>query len=107
MHKNGLDMNIKINLVFSTLMIFLGNGCSVYSADDYGEVGERQRESSCINMEPAQEMKCKENEKSLIIGLGADKNCNHPYEYEKNRCKSAQAKKQKALDESLKKHTNK
>ena len=36
-------------------------------------------------MEPAQEVKCKEREKKLIISLGADNNCNHPYEYEKNK----------------------
>jgi hypothetical protein len=53
----------------------------------------------------AQEMICKERESSLLISLGADKNCNHPYEYEKNRCKSEQAKQKKAFDESLKKHT--
>jgi hypothetical protein len=58
-------------------------------------------------MDPTQEMKCKEREKSLLIGFGADKNCNHPYEYEKNRCKREQAKQKKALDESLKKHTDK
>jgi len=58
-------------------------------------------------MDPAQEMKCKEREEALLIGLGADKNCNHPYDYEKNRCKSEQERDQKALDESLKKHIDK
>jgi hypothetical protein len=78
-------------------------GCSTYSKEDYGNPAVSNKESSCINMEPAQEMKCKEREKSLIIGLGADKNCNHPYEYEKNRCKSEQKKQQKALNKSLEK----
>jgi len=84
--------------------IALINGCSVYSEDDYGEAPVGMNESLCKNMEPAQEMKCKEREHSLQIGLGADKNCNHPYEYEKNRCMSDQAKQQKALDDSLNKH---
>ena len=100
-------MNLKLKLILSVVILILINGCSTYSADDYGDPDVSMKESLCINMEPAQEMKCKEREKSLLIGLGADKNCNHPYEYEKNRCKSEQAKQKKALDESLKKHTEK
>jgi len=100
-------MNLKLKLIFSAVILILANGCSTYSAEDYGDPDVSKNESLCINMEPAQEMKCKEREKSLLIGLGADKNCNHPYEYEKNRCKSEQAKQKKALDESLKKHTDK
>lgn len=89
------------------MIIILANGCSVYSEEDYGSSADSNKTSSCINMEPAQEMKCKEEEESLIIGFGADKNCNHPYEYEKNRCKKEQVKQEKALDESLKKHMGK
>lgn len=100
-------MNLKFKLIFSAVIIILANGCSTYSIEDYGEPGIKKKEFSCVNMEPAQEMKCKEREESLLIGLGADENCNHPYEYERNRCKSEQAKKQKVLDESLKKHTDK
>jgi len=98
-------MNLKFKLIFSTMVLILANGCSTYSKEDYGNPAVSNKESSCINMEPAQEMKCKEREKSLIIGLGADKNCNHPYEYEyeKNRCKSEQKKQQKALNKSLEK----
>jgi hypothetical protein len=100
-------MNLKFTLILSSMIIVLANACSSYSTEDYGESGVNKKESLCVNMEPAQEMKCKEREKSLIIGLGADKNCNHPYEYEKNRCKSEQVKKQKALEASLKKHSGK
>ncbi len=100
-------MNLKLKLICSAVILILANGCSTYSVEDYGVPDVSRKESLCINMEPAQEMKCKEREKSLLIGLGADKNCNHPYEYEKNRCKSEQAKQKKALDESLEKHTNK
>tara|TARA_B110000211_G_scaffold110093_1_gene127832 strand:+ start:3010 stop:3315 length:306 start_codon:yes stop_codon:yes gene_type:complete len=96
-------MNLKFKLIFSTMVLILANGCSTYSKEDYGNPAVSNKESSCINMEPAQEMKCKEREKSLIIGLGADKNCNHPYQYEKNRCKSEQKKQQKALNKSLEK----
>jgi len=100
-------MNLKLKLIFSAVILILANGCSTYSEEDYGDPDFSKKESLCINMEPAQEMKCKEREESLLIGLGADKNCNHPYEYEKNRCKSEQAKQKKALDDSLKKHTDK
>ena len=100
-------MNLQFKLIISALISILANGCSSYSTEDYGEAGVSRKAASCVNMEPAQEMKCKEREESLLIGLGADENCNHPYEYEKNRCKSEQAKKQKALDESLKKHSGK
>ncbi|MCJ8321057.1 MAG: hypothetical protein MJK12_15565 [Colwellia sp.] len=99
-------MNLKLKLIFSAVILILANGCSSYSVEDYGDTDVSKKESLCINMEPAHEMKCKERENSLQIGLGADKNCNHPYEYEKNRCKSEQAKLKKALDESLKKHTD-
>ncbi len=100
-------MNLRFKLILTAVIIILINGCSTYGAEDYGDSEVSKNKSLCINMDPAQEMKCKERENSLLIGLGADKNCNHPYEYEKNRCKSEQAKKQKAHDESLKKHTNK
>jgi len=100
-------MNLKFKLIFSVVILILANGCSSYSEDDYENSNAKNKISSCINMEPAQEMKCKEREESLLIGLGADKNCNHPYEYERNRCKNEQAKQNKALDESLKKHTDK
>ncbi|MCW8834051.1 MAG: hypothetical protein OQK09_16785 [Colwellia sp.] len=100
-------MNLKLKLIFSAIALILTNGCTSYSAEDYGDPDVSKKESSCINMEPAQEMKCKEREQSLLIGLGADKDCNHPYDYERNRCKSAQAKQKKALDDSLKKHTDK
>jgi hypothetical protein len=100
-------MNLQFKLIISALISILANGCSSYSTEDYGEAGVSRKAASCVNMEPAHEMKCKEREESLLIGLGADENCNHPYEYEKNRCKSEQAKKQKALDESLKKHSGK
>lgn len=100
-------MNLQYKLLSLIVLIVFFSGCSSYSTDDYGESGVNRKVSSCINMEPAQAMKCKEREESLQLGLGADKNCNHPYEYERNRCKSEQAKHQKALDESLKKHKNK
>ena len=80
------------------------NGCSTYSEEDLGEAETNKRDSLCVNMEPAQEAKCKEREQTLIISLGADKNCNHPYEYEKNKCKNEKVKQKKLLDESLKKH---
>ena len=97
-------MNFKFKLIFSSVTLMLVNGCSTYSVEDYGSADASQKKSTCVNMEPAQEMKCKEREESLLIGLGADNNCNHPYEYERNRCKGEQAKQKKALDESLKKH---
>jgi hypothetical protein len=100
-------MNLRLKLILTTVLLILTNGCSIYSTEDYGDPDDSKNESLCINMEPAQEMKCKEKENSLLIGLGADKNCSHPYEYERNRCKSDQAKQKKALDESLKKHTDK
>ncbi|WDE08574.1 hypothetical protein SG34_032135 [Thalassomonas viridans] len=100
-------MNLKLKLAFSAVILILTNGCATYSAEDYEDPNASTKESLCINMEPAQEMKCKEREKSLLIGLGADKNCNHPYEYGRNRCRSEQARQKKALDESLKKHTDK
>jgi len=100
-------MNLKFKLIYSVVILILANGCSTYSEEDYGSSDSNQKKSSCINMEPAQEMKCREREESLLIGFGADKNCNHPYEYERNRCKSEQAKQKKALNESLKKHTDK
>ena len=100
-------MNLKFKLIFSAVILILTNGCSTYSEEDYGDSDVSNKESICINMEPSQEMKCKERENSLQIGLGADKNCNHLYEYEKNRCKREQENQQKALDESLKKHINK
>ena len=100
-------MNLQLKLILTAVIIILINGCSTYSTEDYGDPEVSKNESLCTNMEPAQEMKCKERENSLLIGLGADKNCNHPYEYEKNRCKGEQAKTKKALDESLKKHTGK
>ncbi len=100
-------MNLKFKLTFSTVILILANGCSTYSVEDYGGPDVSKKESLCINMEPAQEMICKEREESLFIGLGSDRNCNHPYEYEKNRCRSEQAKQKMALDESLKKHTDK
>lgn len=106
MFNKGLYMNFIFKLIISTVIIILANGCSTYSKEDYGNPAVISKESSCINMEPAQEMKCKEREESLLIGLGADKNCNHPYDYEKNRCKNEQDKQKKALDESLKKHTD-
>jgi len=83
--KKGSYMNLKFKLIFSAVILILTNGCSTYSEEDYGDSDVSKKESLCINMEPSQEMKCKESENSLQIGLGADKNCNHPYEYEKNQ----------------------
>jgi hypothetical protein len=100
-------MNVTVKVIVSVAMLALANGCSSYSTEDYGDPMATRSDSLCANMEPAQELKCKEREESLIIGLGADKNCNHPYEYEKNRCNSEKAKQKQALDESLKKHTDK
>lgn len=100
-------MNLRLKFILTTVILIFTNGCSTYSADDYGDPDVSNNESLCINMEPAQEIKCKERENSLLIGLGADKNCNHPYEYEKNRCKRVQSRQKKALAESLEKHTNK
>lgn len=98
-------MGLQLKLICSSVILLLTSGCSTYSAEDYGDPDVSEKKSLCINMEPAQEMKCKERENNLQIGLGADKNCNHQYEYERNRCKSEQAKQKKALDESLEKHT--
>ncbi|MEP4891526.1 MAG: hypothetical protein ABJV04_15990 [Aliiglaciecola sp.] len=98
-------MNLQFKLILSTLTIILVSGCISYGTEDYGEYGLKRKASLCVNMNPAQEKKCKDREYKLSIGLGADENCHHSYEYEKNRCKIEQAKKQKALDESLKKHT--
>jgi len=100
-------MNTKVTTLYLSAFFILSSGCSTYSTEDYGKSGVSNKESECTNMEPAQALKCKEREQSLLIGLGADNNCNHPYEYERNRCKSEQAKQKKALDESLKKHTDK
>jgi hypothetical protein len=100
-------MNIKLKLILSIVIVIFTNGCSSYSTEDYGDADDSKKESLCINMEPALEMKCKEREKVLIIGLGADKNCNHPYKYEQNRCKNEQEKQKNALNESLKKHMEK
>ena len=98
---------MKLKLILSAIVLLLTNGCSTYSPEDYADPNASKNDSLCINMYPAQEMECKERERALIIGLGADENCNHPYEYEENRCKNAQKKQKKALDESLKKHVDK
>jgi hypothetical protein len=95
-------MKSKLDVIY--FVVILLSGCSTYSEEDYGEPDTLKSESLCVNMEPAQEARCKEREKKLIISLGADKNCNHPYEYEKNRCKNEKVKQKKLLDESLKKH---
>jgi hypothetical protein len=100
-------MNLQLKLIFSAVILIVATGCSTYSSEDYGDPDVSNKKSLCINMEPSQEMKCKEREESLLIGLGADKNCNHPYEYEKKRCKNEQAKNKKALEESLNKHKRK
>ena len=97
-------MNSKFNILYLVIALVVMNGCSIYSEDDYGEAETNKIESSCINMEPAQEAKCKEREQTLIISLGADENCNHPYEYERNKCKNEKIKQKKQLDESLNKH---
>ena len=99
-------MSLPARLVYTSVVAML-MGCSAYSSDDYADSKAAKKESLCVNMEPAQEMKCKEQEKQLQIGLGADKNCNHLYDYERNRCLSEQKKKSEALAESLKKHTGK
>ncbi|MDB2387119.1 hypothetical protein N9W21_07220 [Shewanella sp.] len=100
-------MNLKFKLTLFTLVMILANGCHSYSAEDYGKAPVNKKASSCVNMDSAQEIKCKESEESTFMILGADENCNHPYEYERNRCLSEKANQQKALDESLKKHTGK
>lgn len=97
-------MKSKFNVIYLVVIFVLLNGCTTYSEEDYGEPDIRKNESLCVNMEPAHELICKEREKKLVISLGADKNCNHPYEYEKNRCKNEKIKQKKLLDESLKKH---
>jgi len=98
-------MNLKLKFILPTVLMMV-TGCSTYSEKDYADPNLNENKSLCINMEPSQEIKCKERENSLQIGLGADKNCNHPYEYEKNRCKREQAEQNKALADSLKKHTD-
>lgn len=97
-------MNSNIAVIYFTVIFILLSGCSAYSEQDYGEADIGQKDSLCVNMEPAQKAQCQENEEKLVISLGADKNCNHPYEYEKNRCKHEKLKQKKLLDESLKKH---
>lgn len=100
-------MNFKVNVIPFIIVFMSLYGCSSYSDEDYGEAGVGEKESLCVNMEPAQEEQCKERERKLVVSLGADKNCNHPYEYEKNRCKHEQENQKKLLDESLKKHLRK
>ncbi|WP_158967281.1 hypothetical protein [Paraglaciecola sp. L3A3] len=97
---------MKLKIIFTAVMFIILHGCSTYSSEDYGDPNVAKKESLCINIEPNQYLECKEREQTLILS-GADKNCNHPYEYEKNRCKREQATQKKALDESLKKHTDK
>ena len=97
-------MNLKHNITVLVPLVFLLKGCSSYSEEDYGNAGVTNKETLCVNMEPAQEAECKERERNLVISIGADSNCDHPYEYERNRCMGEKAKQQKQLDESLKKH---
>ena len=102
-------MKSKLNVIYAVVIVMSLSGCSTYREADYGEPEsssfENKKESICVNMEPAQEAKCKERENKLIISLGADKNCTHPYQYQKNNCKNEKAKQKKLLDESLEKHT--
>ncbi|NMP33463.1 hypothetical protein HII17_18100 [Thalassotalea sp. M1531] len=100
-------MILKVKLILATVILTLLSSCSAYQPEDYAKSGVSNKKSACVNMEPAQELKCKEREQQLLISFGADKNCNHPYDYEKNRCKNARSKQQKALDESLEKHADK
>ncbi|MEZ9370839.1 hypothetical protein AB4140_18735 [Shewanella sp. 10N.286.51.B2] len=78
-------MNLKI--FFVAIFIFLTNGCGLYSVKDYGSF-DKGEGTICVNMEPAQQILCEEDEQRLQIGLGADEDCNHPYEYERKRCKN-------------------
>ena len=96
-------MHLSFKFLFLTIALVVINGCSTYSTEDYADPKASKKESLCINMEPAQAMKCKEREQTLHLSLGADKNCNHAYEYERNRCKAEQAKHKKALADITKK----
>lgn len=98
-------MTVKLKLVCSALIALLTTACSSYKAEDLKNTKTTEQQTSCVNMDPAQEMKCKEREQSLILGGTANGNCKHPYEYESNRCKREQAEQAKALDQALKKHT--
>lgn len=98
-------MTIKLKIVCSALILALTTGCSAYKAEDLHDANATNKASSCVNMDPAQEMKCREREQSLILGGSTNGNCNHPYDYESNRCKREQAEQAKALDQALKKHT--
>jgi hypothetical protein len=53
-------MNSKLKIITSTLVVVLVNGCSAHSEEDYGTAEASKRESKCINIDPAQETKCKE-----------------------------------------------
>jgi len=98
-------MKSKINGIYLIVIFSFLSGCSTYRVEDYGEPdtglrGDR-KESKCVNMESAQEAKCKERENTLVIFLGGDKNCSHPYQYQKNKCKYEKDKQKKLLDKSL------
>ncbi|MGB0937107.1 MAG: hypothetical protein ACPGTQ_06595 [Colwellia sp.] len=106
-----INLNLSLKSTFFLAALVCTTSCSSYSVEDYGNGDESsqvgKKESQCKNMEPAQKMKCEEQEQALIIGFGADAHCNHPYEYERNRCKSEKEKQDKALSQALKKHTDK
>lgn len=94
-------------LLFNTLLLTIVtilSGCSSYSEEDVAQVNTGKKESACVNMEPAQEQLCKDRERKLVLKVN-QANCQHPYQYEKNRCENEQENKKQLLNDSLSKHT--
>jgi len=101
-------MKSKFDQIYLVIIIVLLSGCSAYQEDDYGEpetnLHGNKKESVCVNMESDQEAKCRENEEKLVISLGADENCSHPFQYQKKHCINEKIKHNKQLNQSLEKH---
>ena len=88
--------------IVSISILALTTGCTSYSNDELTRLDNKEKPSQCVDMEPAQELKCKEREKTLALTLS--ESCNSPYVYERNRCQAAQDKKEALLKASIKKH---
>lgn len=100
--KNKLVWRSASASIVSISLLSLTTGCASYSDDELSRLDNKEKPSQCINMEPAQELKCKEREKTLALTLS--KSCNSPFAYERNRCQAAQGKKDALLKASIKKH---
>lgn len=99
--KNKLKWRSVSASIVSISILALATGCASYSDDELTRLDNKEKPSQCVNMEPAQELKCKEREKTLALTLS--KSCNSPYAYERNRCQAAQDKKEALLKASIKK----